>query len=238
MFVNTFLHHDFACLNVLHVFSEPEPECRTDPECLLHLACLHQSCQDPCPTIRCGVNAECKVNSHRPYCVCKRGFEGSPQTVCEERKFLHILFLSRQCVCAPMLCSFLAGCKSDYECRDDQACISRECQNPCLFKECGINAKCEARNHRAHCVCPPYHDGNPERHCKPYECLEDPDCSTTLTCQNRKCVDPCKCAINAYCTRRNHEGICTCNTGYTGYPYGYQCTESKPQVFCKSLYPL
>ncbi len=122
---------------------------------------------------------------------------------------------------------FPAGCKSDFECRDDQACINRECQNPCLFKECGTNAICEAKNHKANCFCPPYHDGDPYKYCEPYECLVDPDCPDTLTCRERNCVDPCKCAINADCTRRNHRGICNCFTGYTGDPYGYECTPSK-----------
>ncbi len=80
-------------------FTAPRPECTTDPECLLHLACLQQKCQDPCKTLRCGRNAECKVNSHRAYCVCKRGYEGDPQRVCEEREYplcasWHELFLN------------------------------------------------------------------------------------------------------------------------------------------------
>ena len=122
---------------------------------------------------------------------------------------------------------FLAGCKHDDDCRDDQACLRRECQNPCLFTQCGTNAICKARRHKAECFCLPHHKGNAYHHCEPYECLENPDCITTLACVNLKCVDPCKCAINADCTARNHEGICVCRTGYTGDPYGVACTKSK-----------
>jgi hypothetical protein len=126
------------------------------------------------------------------------------------------------------LCQLLAGCKSDFECRDDQACINRECQNPCLYEDCGTNAICEARNHRANCICPPNHTGNPRFECRPYECLVDPDCHVTLACRNEKCVDPCpNCAINADCTRQNHKGTCHCRAGFTGDPYGYECIPSE-----------
>ena len=56
-----------------------------------------------------------------------------------------------------------------------------------------------------------------------------PECPTTLACRNEKCVDPCECARHAYCQARNHRGICTCEPGYTGDPYGIACTESKLQ---------
>ena len=124
----------------------------------------------------------------------------------------------------------LAGCKRDDECPLTQACLGRkpkECQDPCRYEQCGINARCEAKNHRARCICPPQHTGDPYRQCRRYECLKDPDCPTTLTCRNEKCVDPCDCAENADCSARDHRGICTCRAGYTGDPYGYRCTLSK-----------
>ncbi len=210
----------------LHVvcFSAPEPECRTDPECLLHEACLQQTCQDPCKTLRCGRNAECKVKSHTAYCVCKLGYEGDPRTVCEERKYKRDNQIGIQF--SRKIIFFIAGCKSDSECRDDQACIDRECQNPCLFRECGRNAICQPRNHKANCICPPFHDGDPYHHCEPYECLQDPDCPITLACRDRKCVDPCDCPPNSECIRRNHRGICRCLRGYEKDPYG-NCVKSK-----------
>jgi hypothetical protein len=121
----------------------------------------------------------------------------------------------------------LAGCKSDSECPLTQACIDRECQNPCPFEQCGVNAECSVRNHRSKCTCLPGHIGNPYERCRRPECLTDPDCSTTLTCRNEKCVDPCDCAQNADCTPRNHRGICICRPDFTGDPYGIACTPSK-----------
>ena len=124
-------------------------------------------------------------------------------------------------------CFILAGCKSDSECPLTQACISRECQNPCLFEQCGVNAECSVRNHRPKCTCLPGHKGNPYDRCRQYECLTDPDCATTLTCRNEKCVDPCDCALNAECTPVNHRGICECFPDHTGDPYGRICDPSK-----------
>ena len=134
-----------------------------------------------------------------------------------------------------LLCS--AGCKGDDECPLTQACLGRqpkECQDPCLYEQCGVNAKCEVKNHRRRCICPPQHAGDPYRLCRPYECLFDSDCPTTLTCRNDKCVDPCDCAENADCSARNHRGICTCREGYTGDPYGYKCTLSKFMIRSKN----
>ena len=126
---------------------------------------------------------------------------------------------------------FLAGCKSDNECPLTQACINRECQDPCLFERCGQNARCSAKSHRATCTCIEGHKGDPYDYCRPYECLIDADCPTSLRCDNEKCVDPCACARYAECDARNHRGYCTCNSGYTGDPYGIACELSKT-IFC------
>jgi hypothetical protein len=127
----------------------------------------------------------------------------------------------------------LAGCKGDFECPDDMACIQRVCQNPCLFETCGINAFCKAQNHRAYCLCLDNFKGDPYTKCVQYECLNDPDCPDHLACRSNKCVDPCDCAQNADCSARNHKGHCSCRPGYTGDPYIAGCIRSKhPCVPC------
>ncbi len=122
-----------------------------------------------------------------------------------------------------------AGCRSDYECADDEACIERDCQNPCRFETCGTNAFCEASSHRPFCRCLENHrpDPDPFTACRPYECIFDDDCSDRLACREEKCVDPCDCAANADCSARNHRGVCTCRPGYTGDAYFEGCTKSK-----------
>lgn len=57
------------------------PECVSNPECPSNLACINQKCKDPCPGT-CGQNAECRVVSHSPNCVCLPGYVGNPFVRC------------------------------------------------------------------------------------------------------------------------------------------------------------
>ena len=79
----------------MYTFTAPRPECTTDPECPDHLACIRETCQNPCFTTTCGVNAECRASRHRAICYCKAGYEGDPYRICEERKhlYLHLLLI-------------------------------------------------------------------------------------------------------------------------------------------------
>ena len=206
----------------------PRPECTTDPECPDHLACIQEKCQNPCFTTTCGINAECRVTRHRAICYCKPGYEGDPYRICEERKKFELVSNIRFYVLVNHF-SFLntAGCKSDDECSLDKACIQRECQDPCPFEQCGINAFCTVNVHKARCQCPPQTKGSPYIECKPYECLTDPECPIVLACRNEKCVDPCDCAKNAVCDARDHRGYCTCIPDHRGDPYVRGCEPSK-----------
>ena len=121
----------------------------------------------------------------------------------------------------------IAGCRRDSECPLTEACFDRSCQDPCLYENCGLNAICTPKSHRAICTCIPNHKGNPYDQCRPYECLVDPDCPDTQHCFNERCEDPCKCARNADCTARGHRGICKCFPDHTGDPYGIACIPSK-----------
>lgn len=66
----------------------PRPECITDDECTNDKACINQKCLNPCQYEHglCGINAECRVQKHRPICVCLEGFTGSGRTGCYESK--------------------------------------------------------------------------------------------------------------------------------------------------------
>lgn len=59
-----------------------KPECISNSQCSTQLACINQKCRDPCPG-SCGVNAECRVISHTPMCVCISGFVGDPFVQCD-----------------------------------------------------------------------------------------------------------------------------------------------------------
>lgn len=55
--------------------------------------------------------------------------------------------------------------------------------------------------------------------CKP-ECVLDIECDLSQSCQQQKCVDPCRgvCSSNAKCRVVNHYPMCYCQEGYTGNP--------------------
>jgi len=61
-----------------------KPECISNSECPNNLACISQKCKDPCPGI-CGQNAECRVISHTPNCVCLPGYVGNPFAICSQQ---------------------------------------------------------------------------------------------------------------------------------------------------------
>ena len=121
----------------------------------------------------------------------------------------------------------LAGCKSDLECANTEACIDRVCQNPCPFTQCGSNAYCKPRNHNGYCFCEENHHGDPYDYCEPYECLQNPDCPSALACIDLKCKDPCDCPRNSYCTVTNHVGTCICEHGFEWDRRHQNCIPSK-----------
>lgn len=176
----------------------PRPECLSDGECSNDKACINQKCINPCtssPGI-CGINSDCHVQTHRPICVCRSGFTGNAHSSCYE-----------------------IGCKSDGECPPTEACVNRECTDPCKYTQCGRNAFCKADyNHKARCHCLEGHRGNPLSSCERPECTKNDDCPYNLACKNERCVDPCNCAPFAQCSVQNHAPSCRCPPGYTGDP--------------------
>lgn len=57
------------------------PECVSNSECPTILACINEKCRDPCVG-SCGLNAECRVVSHSPICMCIGGYSGDPFSGC------------------------------------------------------------------------------------------------------------------------------------------------------------
>lgn len=58
-------------------------------------------------------------------------------------------------------------CTSNDQCADNRFCNldTKTCEDPCLTKVCGVNAFCNAVNHRAQCQCITGYTGNPDLHC-------------------------------------------------------------------------
>ncbi|MPC76474.1 hypothetical protein E2C01_070887 [Portunus trituberculatus] len=53
--------------------------CTQHSDCLFSEACIEGLCSDPC---HCGINAECYVSQHRPYCTCPPSYTGNPNVAC------------------------------------------------------------------------------------------------------------------------------------------------------------
>jgi hypothetical protein len=79
------------------------PECVSNSECAVHLACMNLNCRDPCPG-SCGANAECRVVSHTPTCVCVAGYTGDPFTQCVVQQCKGVYYSKIASVC--VFCAF------------------------------------------------------------------------------------------------------------------------------------
>ncbi|KAG5895966.1 hypothetical protein JTB14_027966 [Gonioctena quinquepunctata] len=146
-----------------------KPECVSNGECASHLACINQKCKDPCPGV-CGHNAECRVISHTPNCVCSPGLIGDPFSGCSVPPSPPSEIISPctpspcganalcreqnnagSCTCLPeYIGNPYEGCRPECilnsDCPSNKACMRNKCQDPCPGT-CGQNAECQVINH-------------------------------------------------------------------------------------------
>lgn len=162
------------------------PECVSNAECPSNLACINQKCKDPCPGV-CGLNAECRVVSHAPNCVCLPNYFGDPFSQCtikqQEVEILNpckpspcgVNALCKErngagsCICLPeYIGNPYEGCRPECsinsDCPPNRACIHNKCQDPCPGT-CGQNANCQVINHLPQCYCLPGYSGDPFKYC-------------------------------------------------------------------------
>lgn len=187
---------------------QDKPECEIDPDCPSRMACIRQTCQDPCTELHpCTSSSRCSVLDTVPVrtmvCECPDGWV--PEINGE---------------CRPIPLPSPPGCTSDADCPDSEACINRQCHNPC---DCGLHATCFVRNHRPICSCEEGMEGNPNIACRTVGCRVDSECSSSRACVNGQCIDPCllrePCGINAECFVRHGHAECRCLSGYRGNSY-------------------
>lgn len=73
-----------SCSCLPQYFGSPpncRPECTINSDCTSDKACINERCIDPCPG-SCGLNAECRVQTHLSICTCITGYKGDPFTSC------------------------------------------------------------------------------------------------------------------------------------------------------------
>lgn len=185
-----------ACKRQSEEIPHVKPECILDSECSNDKACVANKCMNPCLQSNiCSQNAQCRVQNHRPLCVCNEGFAGNAHISC-----------------------FRIGCQSDSECPNNKACINEECINPCTYTKCGENTNCSPEYHKGRCYCKDEYFGNPLVKCLPRGCRSNDECDYNLACVNSQCRDPCDCGQGAECRVNNHIAHCQCPDGYEGNP--------------------
>lgn len=160
------------------------PECVTNNECPMNMACIDKKCKDPCPG-SCGVNAECRVVSHTPSCNCLAGFTGDPLIQCNIELLPTLPVITSPCDPSPCgsnaickernnagSCTCIAnyignpyeGCKPECilnsDCPPNKACIRNTCNDPCPGT-CGQNSECQVIDHLPVCNCISGYTGNP-----------------------------------------------------------------------------
>lgn len=151
------------------------------------MACINKKCQNPCNQA-CGINADCRVVSHTPVCICPEGYSGDASVRCMKFDLIPITSVSP---CTPSPCGANAECieqssagacmcvrgyfGNPYEgchpeclvnsdCSSNKACTRNKCIDPCPGT-CAVNADCQVINHSPMCFCRTGYTGDPFRQC-------------------------------------------------------------------------
>ncbi|PNF25788.1 hypothetical protein B7P43_G12126 [Cryptotermes secundus] len=192
-------------------------ECSHNEDCPAAAECTQSNgvpkCKDVCENAICGPNAECVANDHASACVCRSGYEGSPNDI-------HVGCRPKPVPCAANtdcppntycygdICR--PSCQSNEECSLAEMCLQGQCNSPCdEHSACGMNAECRVISHNKQCSCPPGFTGNQDVECVriPVSCESSLDCSEGNTCRDNMCLPVCQgdqeCAFNEKCLKGN-----------------------------------
>lgn len=96
---------------------------------------------NPCQPSPCGPNSQCREVNGQAVCSCLPNYIGSPPG------------------CRP-------ECVVSSECPLNKACVNQKCTDPCPGT-CGLNARCDVKNHSPICSCQRDYTGNPFTRCYP-----------------------------------------------------------------------
>lgn len=91
--------------------------------------------------------------------------------------------------------------------------------NPCEPNPCGPNSSCRVINDLPACTCLKDYIGRAPN-CRP-ECTINSECSSNMSCQKNRCVNPCRgsCGPFTLCRVVSHNPVCTCQQNYIGDPF-------------------
>lgn len=192
-------------------------------------ACINRKCSDPCKNA-CGINTQCRVESHTAICQCLPNHIGDALIQCSLVPPEHDE--SDPCKANPSpcpagikcfsynkvaICDNCASpdsfnnpecrpqCTTDSECPASMACINRRCEDPCL-NTCGINSECRVIYHKPNCRCMSNMIGNP------YESCTIPSEDKKITCGDNIC------GPNAECSQKGKIFKCVCRKDFYGDP--------------------
>ena len=206
---------------------------------------------DPCNPSPCAENAQCSVVNGAAKCTCIPPYFGDPYSSgCRPECVLNSDCPSQK-ACINQHCTnpCTGICGTNAQCIVVNHVPVCECQigyvgdafsgckkfippkpvdsNPC--ENCRPPSICRIVGGRTTCSCPEGYRGAPPA-CRP-ECSSNEECRRDQSCENLKCVDPCRghCGQNAKCQVINHKPFCSCNPGYIGDPFT-QCSEKPRDV--------
>lgn len=141
---------------------------------------------NPCQPSPCGANSQCLERNGLAICSCVVGYLGQPPNCRLE-------------------------CYSSSDCSQQHACINNKCVDPCPG-QCGLNAVCQAVQHRAHCECIAGYTGNAYRLCNLIVVSQPKQDAPRDPCQ------PSPCGPNSQCSNQAGQARCTCLPEFQGTP--------------------
>lgn len=158
-----------------------QPECRVDRDCPSKLACISETCQNPCSVNNpCSNDQKCVVIDSQPSrsvaCICPEGSVFGGNGICTQgmRKNLSAskIYSYQASWCLHFLPFFhlvqvRPQCTVNEDCPYSDICQLGNCIDACRATKCGTNAICTSSNHRAECSCVHGFQGDPFTACRP-----------------------------------------------------------------------
>lgn len=191
--------------------------CYSGSNCLQGEVCLKGICQEGCVT-----DSDCRQSEIciRNQCKCSNGYIRTPQgcidinecedSPCHRSASCVNEYGSYRCICPegtvgdPFIepgCVLPGQCSKDTDCDSSAACRNGKCRDVCSDVSCAPGAICNMFEHRAVCICPSGHLGDPfdkDLGCFKVECLVDADCTDDRYCheETNKCISKSKYCSN------------------------------------------